>query len=104
METEKPTFVNKCLLGLQRQWDPAWTRVSRHFPHHSSPCSLLMSLVTALFREQARYANSFRQLGRRSRILSFGALDCSQLEIICLTKRHFGVVSCSPPQFFADPK
>ena len=66
--------VEKQMSGRCLQWDPAWTLIPGHFPTTRSPHALLTSLLTALFREQARYANSFRQLGRRSKFLleSFG--------------------------------
>lgn len=57
----KPMF-GKRFLAMQRQGDKEWIwflgpTVS---PTTPSPCSLQMSLMIALFQEQAPYLNSFR--------------------------------------------
>ena len=69
MEMGQQMFVNKRLLGLQRQWDPEWTLFSRGFPHHTE--SILSTEVSGvpLFWEQTLYANSFRKLRGRSKFL-----------------------------------
>ena len=39
-------LVNKHLLGLQRQWDPEWTLISKGFPHHTE--SILSTEVSGV--------------------------------------------------------
>ena len=57
METERQTFVNKFLLGRQRQWDPEWNPISRTCLVHTSSMffagiwGAYMSIWDALFRK-----------------------------------------------------
>ena len=56
MEMEKQMFgkkKKKVYLTMQRQWDTEWILISR--PTMSSPYSLQMSLVIALFQEHDFY-------------------------------------------------
>ena len=54
-------------------------------------------MIVASFLEYVLYLHSFRQLGESQNFfLGVLGLDCCQLKILLLPKRHFGVVAFAP--------
>lgn len=87
-------LVNKCLLGLKKQWDRerTVTDFAQVLPclSHLVHLILLLSMAIAPFLEQVHYVNSFRQLGRRSKFLPkfFGPWLFSAENNLCAWVAH----------------
>lgn len=69
------------------------------FPHHTWPQFSAISLVMALFWDQAIHPNSFRHYGKGQGFsLNLLGLDCFELEVIHIPQSCFGVAHFAPLQ------
>lgn len=100
MEIEKERFHKQMFAapgrdhGMQSGSISALGKQRKHLT--TTPGPLQISLVIALFQEQALYLNSFTQLGGKSGFLAESFRPWFQLEIIHRPKRHLGMTNVAP--------